>query len=134
MEIIQIFALIVLIAIVVKMLVILISPKYWLNFAGKIWKSPILVMVVSLILAGIVFYYIIQEISIVQIFAVILFVALISMATMAVYVKEFLAVAQKIVKDRNFLKRAWLPILIWIILAIWVSLELFLSIFIFTKW
>lgn len=126
MEIIEIFALIVLVAIAIKMLVILISPKSWLSFAGKIWKLPILVMVVSLILAGVVFYYLIQEINLVQIFAVMLFIALISAATMAVYAKEFLAVAQKIVKDRSFLKRAWLPILIWVILAIWAAEELFL--------
>lgn len=126
MEIIEIFALIVLVAIAIKILVVLISPKSWLIFAGKIWKLPILTMVVSLVLAGIVFYYLIQEISIVQIFAVMLFIALITAATMAVYVKEFLPFAQKLLKDRNFLKRAWLPILIWIVLLIWAAKELFL--------
>jgi len=126
MGIIEIFALIVLVAIAIKILAVLISPKSWLSFTGKIWKLPILTMIISLILAGIVFYYLIQEVSIVQIFAVILFIALISAATIAVYSKEFLAVAQKIVKDKGFLKRAWLPILIWVILAIWAAEELFL--------
>jgi len=126
MEIVGIFALIVLIAIAIKILVVLISPKSWLNLVGKIWKLPILTMIVSLILAGIVLYYLLQEISIVQIFGVLLFIALISAATMAVYIKEVLPFAQKMLKDRSFLRKAWLPILIWIILIIWALKELFL--------
>ena len=126
MEIVGIFALIVLIAIAIKILVVLISPKSWLNLVGKIWKLPILTMIVSLILAGIVLYYLLQEISIVQIFGVLLFIALISAATMAVYIKEVLPFVQKMLKDRSFLRKAWLPILIWIILIIWALKELFL--------
>ena len=126
MEIVGIFALIVLIAIAIKILVVLISPKSWLNLVGKIWKLPILTMIVSLILSGIVLYYLLQEISIVQIFGVLLFIALISAATMAVYIKEVLPFVQKMLKDRSFLRKAWLPILIWIILIIWALKELFL--------
>jgi len=133
MEMISIFALSILIAIVVKVLVISISPKSWLKFAERIWKFPSLTMVIALVLAGIVLYYLIQEINIIQIFAVILFVALMSMATLAIYAKEFIPVAKKLINDKKIMKRAWLLIVIWLILAIWVALELYLS-FSFSRW
>lgn len=121
---IEIFALIVVIAAAIKMIFVLINPKSWLNFAVKVWKSPTLMMWVSLILAVIVLYYLLQALTIIQIFAVILFIALLSATTMAVYAKDFITMAQRISKDKKFLKKAWLAILIWIILIIWAAKEL----------
>lgn len=126
MTLIEIFAFIVLIALAVKIIMLLISPKAWLKFVEKIWKAPALIMWVSLILALIVLYYLTTEISITQIFAVMLFIALISAVTMAGYAKDFLSMAKKLAGDKNFLKRTWLPILIWIVLAIWAAKELFI--------
>jgi len=122
---IEIFALIVVIVAAIKMIFALTSPKSWLNFTGKVWKFPTLMMWASLILAAIVLYYILQTLTIIDIFAVMLFIALLSATTMAVYARDFLSIIPKIVKDKKFLKKAWLPILIWLVLIIWAAKELF---------
>lgn len=121
---IEIMALIVVLAAAIKILVILVNPKSWLGIVNKVWSKPVLTGLISLILAGVVLYYLIQELTIVQIFAVILFIALISATSMAVYAKDFIAMAQKFAKDRSFLKKAWLAVLIWIILILWALKEL----------
>jgi len=126
LETIEIFALIIAVLVLVKILVILIKPKAWMNFAESLWKMPMLVMIVGLILAGVVLYYLMQSgIGLVQIFGVMLFVVLLSAVTMAVYAKDFISMAKKLVKDRQFMSKGWLPILIWVVLAVWVLIEIF---------
>ncbi len=124
--IIDIFALIVAVVILIKILVILIKPSAWMGFAESLWKLPALVMVVGLVLAGVVLYYLMQSgISLVQIFAVMLLIVLLSAVTMAVYAKDFISMGKKLVRDRNFLSKGWLSIIIWIALAIWVLIKIF---------
>ena len=124
--IIDIFALIVAVVILIKILVILIKPSAWMSFAESLWKMPALVLVVGLVLAGVVLYYLMQSgISLVQIFAVMLLIVLLSAVTMAVYAKDFISMGKKLVRDRNFLSKGWLSIIIWIALAIWVLIKIF---------
>jgi len=122
---IETFALIVILAALIKIIVIAINPKTWVGFAKKVYANTVLVMIIGLILAAVVLYYLIQEITILQIFGVMLFIALIAMMGVAVYAKEVMPVIEKIIKEKNFMKRAWLPILIWIILLIWAIIEIF---------
>ena len=70
-------------------------------------------------------YYLLQEITIVQIFAVMLFIALMAAMGISAYAREFVPLAKKLLKDRNILRKAWLLIVIWIILLIWAFKELF---------
>jgi len=65
------------------------------------------------------------EITIVQIFAVMLFIALLSAASISTYSKEFLPLIDKLSKDKKLVKKIWPVILIWIILIIWVLFVLF---------
>ena len=83
MEIITVFALIIALLALVKILVILVKPKVWLNLVKSIWSVPMLTMIVCLILAAIVFYYLIQELTIIQIMATTLFIALLAGMTFA---------------------------------------------------
>lgn len=124
METIAIFALIVSIVVLIKILVILVKPRAWYNLTKSIWKAPSLMMIICLILAAIVFYYLIQIMAIIQIMAVVLFVALLSGMSVAIYSKELVGLAQKMLSDRKFLAKGWLPILIWLALILWTLKEI----------
>lgn len=126
METITIFALIIALLALVKILVILIKPKVWTEVVKSVWRAPGFMMVVCLILAAVVLYYLIQDISIVQIMAVFLFVALLGGMTVAVYSKEVVSLAGKMLNDRKFMKKAWLPVIIWLVLILWALKEILL--------
>lgn len=120
----EIIALVVSILIIVKLLVISFSPKSWYNLAKSLYKSSIVLFVVELILAGVVFYYLLQSFTIVEIMAVITLGALLTGMSFALYAKEFMGLAGKML-GKGTLKRMWLPILIWLALAVWTLVELF---------
>ena len=126
MDTIGIFALIVALAVLVKLIVILIKPRAWLDIIKPIYKNTALTTIVSLILAAVVFYYLrLAGITIVQIFAIMLFMALLMVSGVAAYSNELVKMAEKMLKDKAVIKKAWLPIVIWLVLSIWVLIELF---------
>ena len=100
---------------VVKLVVIFISPGSWLNFAKKIYAKPTQISVIFLILAAIVLYYLLNAgVTIVEILAIMLFVALLIGVGMAKYANVML----KNIDSKTVLKEQWLYVLIWIILLI----------------
>lgn len=123
---IEIMALILIIVSVVKILVILAKPSAWTEVIKKVWANPFLTGFISFILAVVVLYYLLQELTIVQIFASMLFLALLAAIGIATYCKEVVGIAQKLLKDKNILKKSWLYLIIWIVLIIWVIKELFM--------
>ena len=120
----EIIALLDSVLIIVKLLVISFSPRYWLKLTKGLYKSSVGLFVVELILAVIVFYFLLQSFTIVEIMAVITLGALLTGMTFALYAKEILGLASKIL-GKGMLKRMWLPILIWLALAVWTLVELF---------
>lgn len=110
---------------IVKILVVSINPKGWLNLAKGLYKSSALLFVVELILAAILFYYLLQEITIVQVMGGIVLGALLTGMTFAVYAKETLDWGSKLLRGKTLLNRAWLPILIWLVLSIWALSTVF---------
>jgi len=120
-------ALIFLVVVSIKILVILINPKIWMNsVVKKIWNAPILAGFICLILALVVLYYLLLGgISLLEIFAVMLFVGLLAGVGISIYSKEMVGFADKLMK-KKFLKKSWLYILIWIILIIWGIYEIFI--------
>lgn len=123
----EILALILIIVTAIKLIVISISPSAWMNnVVRKVYGKPGILMMVSLLLAGLVLYYLIQELSIVQILAVMLFLSLLMAITVSAYSEEVLAMADTIYQKGGLLKKAWLSLIIWIVLLLWGLKELFL--------
>jgi len=122
---IEIFALIVVIVAAIKILVLLIQPKSWLSVVKTVYAKPALAMMVELILAAVILYYLLAELNIVQIFAVMLFFALLMAISFTTYSKETISWARKML-NKNVIKKAWLAILIWVILIVWVLYTLFI--------
>lgn len=109
---------------VIKLIVLFISPKSLYGFARKIYSHPNVMSISAVVLAAIVLYYLINaSITIVDIFAVMLFIVLIMVVGIAKYANEMMDWVLK--KDpKNILKEMWLYILIWILLLIWGIVEL----------
>jgi len=111
---------------VVKILVLLIKPRAWMNGVVKpVYSNPIVLMIVGLALAAGSLWYLLEEITIIQIFAVMFFLSTLALITAAVYANEIIAVANKMLKNKKFLGKAWLSIIAWLALAIWALKELF---------
>jgi len=122
----EIIALIVIIVAAIKMAVLLVKPQAWMSFAGGVYSKKGLAQIVSLILAGVVLYYLIQgDITIVEILAVTAFVSLLMMFALAPYIQPLIKRYQAQIKKGSIWKENWLYTLIWVILLVWGLLELF---------
>jgi hypothetical protein len=109
----------------VKIIVLLTQPKSWMNLSKTIYQNSFITMIVSLVLAGVLLGYLLTEMTIVQIFAVMLFMAPLMAIGVSAYSKEALALMNKLAKDKTVVKRAWLAIVVWVILIIWVLYAIF---------
>jgi len=122
---IEIIASIIIVLSVIKLVVLALSPKSVYSFARKIYSHPNVMSVSALVLAAVVLYYLIDAgITIVDIFAVMLFIVLIMVVGIARYANEMMDWVMK--KDlKNMLKEMWLYILIWVVLLVWGIVALF---------
>ncbi len=108
-----------------KMLVIMVNPKNWMPVVKGVYGNAAIAQLVGLALGGLSLWYLLQELSIVHIFAVMFFFMMIMLVTVTSYSKEMMGLANKLLKDPNALKRAWLGCVIWLALTIWVLWALF---------
>ena len=120
---IELFALILAIFILIKLIVISVNPKSWMRFSKNLFVKPWLTTSISLILALVVLYYLLLEMTIVQIFAVMLFLTLIIFAGMAHFAKDLHKTIDKNIKGK--IKDSWLSIIIWFLLSLWVLVSVF---------
>lgn len=122
---IEIVALVVSLLVIVKLLIVSFKPKSWFDLAKGLYSAPVVLFLVELVLALIVFYYLLQQLTIVQIMAAIGLGALLTGLSFTIYARETIAFASKFLKGKSLLSKAWLPILIWLTLAVWTLAALF---------
>ncbi len=120
----EILALILVVASVIKIAVILIDPKSWYKVVKAIWAKPIYTGLVSFIAAIMILNFLLQTMTIIDIFAVMLFTSFIFAIGMSFYSKELVKLAGKVL-NKNLLARGWFYLLIWIALLVWAILVLF---------
>jgi hypothetical protein len=107
-----------------KLLIVMFNKKKWFDMTstfynnGKTWSWILLLVSFGLL------YYLLQELSIVQIIAVVGFVAALGGFAAMQYSNELLPLIKKIMK-KNFSGTIWLYILIWLALVLWALKELF---------
>jgi len=122
---IQIMALIVAIFGGIKIIVLLMNPKSWLSFVKTIYKNPGITTIIALIVAGASLWYLLKYMTIVHIFAAMLFTMALILLGFVAYPKDTLAFAEKMLKDKNLLRKCWLVTIIWIVLLAWVIYSIF---------
>ena len=122
----QNIALVLIIVAIIKIVVLLVKPQAWMNFAKGIYSKPQVAKFVGLILAIVVFYYLYGAgITVVQILAVTAFVALLLMIALADEVEPLIKKYQAMIKKGDLWKNYWLYTLLWIVLMVWGLNELF---------
>ena len=109
----------------IKLVILSFNAKTWIKVVKTIYGNPVVTFTVELVLAVVLFYYLLQQFTIVQIMSVIALGALLTGMSLAVYGKETSAWASKILKKKSLVRKAWLPILIWLGLTVWTLIELF---------
>ena len=123
----EILATILIVFIIIKLVVILISPGAWMQFARKLYIKPQVTSTVSFILAAIVLYFLLSAgVTIVHILAVSLFIVLVLVVGMAKYADALIdwASAQDL---NNILKEQWFYTLVWMALIAWGVQAIFFS-------
>ena len=118
-SVIEILASILIILAVIKVIILVIDPQIWLNFISKLYTSPTVMTVIGFMLSLLVLYFIINAgISIVEILAVCLFIALLMLTGLANYADNLVAW----IRDQeviNVIKNLWLYSAMWLFLIIW---------------
>jgi|TARA_Y100000034_G_C6707549_1_gene312385 hypothetical protein len=119
-------ALIIILVGAIKIVVLLVNPKAWMNFAKSVYSKPSLTSLVALVLAAVVLWYLIQSgMTIVQILAVTAFTTLLIMVGLAKEVGPLMKKYESMIEKGNLWKEYWLYTLVWILLMIWGAWELF---------
>lgn len=121
---IEVLATIIIAISVIKLIVLSVSPKSWLKFAKRFYENPKITSVVVLIFAGLVLYLLLGAgITIVEVFAVTLFISLLMVVSLARYANKIYEYYNK--KTKSIWKDHWLDTIVWIVLLIWGIKELF---------
>jgi len=122
---IEIIALVFAFFVLIKVLVLTISKKTWIRFVKKVYSRPFIISSVFFVIALVVLYYLLQTLTIVEVFASVAFAVLLLGSSLALFSKEIINLASK-VKSHRMNGIEFLQIIIWALLAIWVLSELIL--------
>jgi len=126
MTVIEILAVIFVALVLLKMAVFAIKPKILIKLTDVTCKKPVIGIVVSLILAVVVGYYIFSYFSIVEVASIMIFTSILIKLNFLTCPSIMLKLKDEIPEDRlAVLRKFWLSILIWVGLAVWVLFAVF---------
>jgi hypothetical protein len=111
------------VAVLVKLTLIICKPDLWMKLLDLIMKKYVRTMVIYMMLAAIVGYYVLTTIHIIDVAAVMLFTSLLIGVSLAPYSTSLLKLREDVMSVG--IGKAWLPMLIWGILALWVLYAVF---------
>ncbi len=121
----EIIATIFAIIVLVKLIFLSLSARLWMKTVGAMLNYPVATTLIYLVLAGIVGYYVLSNIAIIQIAAVMLFTSLLGGIGLAPYSRVMLRLGEEILNEG--VSKAWLSMLIWTLVAIWVLYTVFVK-------
>ena len=120
----EIIALALAILIFVKLFFAIIFPDARRNLILKIYNHPTTLALVATVLGAVILYYLLQELTIVQIFAACALFSTLFAVSFAPFGKELIQVVKK-TQHIEIVKKLWFALIIWIGLAVWVLIELY---------
>ncbi len=115
---IEVLATIFAVLVLVKLAFIRTNPKAWMNFAQPILRNSVVALLVYLVSATVVGYFIFSSMTIVQVGAVMLFTSLLMGVGLAPYSQVILKVGEEMLTEG--VGKAWLSMLIWSCISLWV--------------
>ena len=120
----EIIAVIFAILVIVKMVTVwFVKPNFAMKMTKMFMSNRIIVTVGFVIVAAVIGYFLIAEMSISQIVAASLFGMIIYGLFIVQYPDEYLKLAADAMKNKT---RVWLPSLIFLVLSLWVLYEAFM--------
>ena len=131
MSVIDFIALLAAVIVVSKIAILIKHQRFWYgNVTRRYWKgSGTLTMIVSFAVAAGTLLFLLQELTIVQIWAAVFFGMAITSMALAPFAKYMLEVEGKWFSEPSTLKTGWFPGLVWIALSLWVLIALSRKIF-----
>lgn len=126
MSLVTMLALITALIVIVKLLMIRRSQGLWFNtITSRYWKgSGTVTMILSLVAASIALAILLQELTIVQIWACLFFsMALVSMA-LAPFAKYMLEAEKSWFAKEDVLKKGWVSLIVWVGFSVWVLISI----------
>lgn len=109
----------------IKLVVVFIDARIWLRITKRAYANPAVTSWVALLMSGFVLYLLLQSgLTIVQVLAVTVFVALLLMIGMAPYAGRLF----KWLETQSLpamLRDQWLYVIVWVLLLAWGAVELF---------
>lgn len=123
MTVIEIFAVILAILTLAKIITCLINPRAWMKLVEPLFKNPAITTVVYLILAVVTGYYVLQNTSIVEIGAAMLFFAFLMGIGLFPYSDTILKLRDEVIEKG--VGKAWPAVIIWTAFALWILCAVF---------
>ena len=114
-------ALLVALIVLIKAIVVSLNPKAWSDaVTSKKWSNIPTLTVVSLVILLGSLYYLIQELSILQIGATLLFFFGLMGLAFAPYASQWMDLAKTMVSDKRFMQKSMPSLVVWTALALWI--------------
>lgn len=111
----------------IKLIVIFIDARIWLRFAKRVYANPAVTSWVALILAALVLYLLLRSgLTIIQILAVTVFVALLVVVGIAPYAERLFGWLET-QSLPEMLRRQWLYIVVWMLLLAWGAVAIIIA-------
>jgi hypothetical protein len=108
-----------------KLAMLFANPRAWIGFAKRLYARPQRIVQVSLALAALTLYLLLQSgLTMAQILAVTLFVALLVAAGFAPYAARLIESFEAQDDPRRALREQWPYLLAWLLLLGWGACEL----------
>ncbi len=121
----EIIALIMIAIATIKIIVLMMKPMSWMNFAKKFYSNTKAIQIGSLVLGVVILYYLLQEITIVQILATTAFIGALIAMGLAPHMDLLIKRYEAQIKKGQMWKDNLIYSLIWIALLVWGAKELF---------
>ncbi len=115
---IEVLATIFAVLVLVKLAFSWANPRAWMILAQPILRNSVVALLVYLVLAAVVGYFIFSSMTIVQVGAVMLFTSLLMGVGLAPYSQVILKVGEEMLTEG--VGKAWLSMLIWTGISLWV--------------
>jgi len=120
----EIIALLLAALLFVKVFFALVLPDARKNMIAEVYEHPTALVLAALVLGIIIIYYLLQEMTIIQIFATCALFSMLFAVSFAPFGKELIQVVKK-TQRTEIVKKLWFALILWIGLAVWVLIELY---------
>ena len=122
----EILALIFAVLVLVKVLLVMFNPQLRIRIAENLLQQSTLLMFIYTLGAALAGYYLLMDLTFVQIAAVMLFTTLLIGMASIPFGKELIHLVRQVMKNRvEYLQKSYFTLILWMCIAIYILYSLF---------